>query len=511
MLSCVSTITMVLIFLKLYLMRIFYLKFLLFCSVVVGLQLMACNRNELITTPGAGLEFSTDTLTFDTVFTNLGTATRRFKVYNRHNQPIRINRIALGGGQRSDYKINIDGLAGVSAENIEIPAKDSIYIFANVFINPNNGDAIRTDSITFETDGGGTQTVTLYAYGWNANYIGRVGFLTRYVNQTLQLNNSRPYIMMGVISIDSNSCINIPAGTEIYMFGGPTSRPGDRAVLYIGHNSCIRSNVGGNLNNPVEFKTHRLEEDYQQITFHHNGIYLSKTSSDNIIEGTIIRNAVDGIFVDSASINNNPKLRMKNCKIFNVDRSCVLSRGGSIEMSNTILANSNKYNFIGIRGGYYNFRHCTFVNIATGLVSRSEPVLSYRDFEIQVINGVETTVLDRGEAYFTNCIIYGKKTEEIEVVYGNGINSNFSYAFNNCLVKVDTFSQNLFNCLSNQNPLFVDEKENNYQIDSTDSPANNAGTSVVFPAGSMTGPATDAIGRTRTGATPDIGAYTIPD
>lgn len=495
-------------------MRAFCLKLLLGCSIVIGLQLMACNRNELITTPGAGLEFSLDTLTFDTVFTNLGNATRRFKVYNRHSQPIRIDRIALGGGQLSDYKINIDGLAGISAEDVEIPANDSIYIFANVFIDPNNGDAIRTDSITFETAGGGTQTVILYAYGWNANYIGEVGSVTRYVNQTVQLSNARPYIMMGIIAIDSNSCINIPAGTEIYMFGGPTSNPGDRAVLYIGHNSCIRSNIGGDLNNPVEFKTHRLEEDYQLITFHHNGIFLSKTSLDNIIEGTIIRNAVDGIFVDSSSVNSNPKLRMKNCKIFNVDRSCVLSRGSSIEMSNTILANSNQYNFVGLRGGDYNFRHCTFINVATDLVRRSEPVFSYRDFEIVVDNtGAQTTIINRGEAYFTNCIIYGNRSEEIEIAYGQPQvpNTNFNYAFNNCLIKVDTFSQNLFNCVSNQAPLFVDAADNNYQIDSTASPANNAGTATVFPTGSTAGPAADAIGRSRVGTTPDIGAYIIPN
>ncbi len=491
-------------------MRTFCFKFSLLCSVVIGIQLMACNRNSLITTTGAGLEFSLDTLTFDTVFTNMGNATRRFKVYNRHSQPIRINNVSLGGGQQSDYKMNIDGLSTVGTSNIVIPAKDSIYVFANVFIDPSNGDAIRTDSITFETDGGGEQKVILYAYGWNATYIGQVGFLTRFVNQTVQLSNAQPIIMMGVISIDSNSCINIPAGTEIFMFGGPTSRPGDRAVLYIGHNSCIRSNVGGDLNNPVEFKTHRLEEDYQLITFHHNGIYLSATSLDNIIEGTIIRNAVDGVFIDSASVNSNPKLRMKNCKIFNNDRACILSRGGTIDVSNTILANSNQYNFVGIRGGDCNFRHCTFANIATGLVSRSEPIVSYRDFEIQVINGQQTTVLDRGEAYFTNCIIYGNRSEEIEVLYGNGPNSNFSFAFNNCLVKVDTFSQNLFNCVTNQDPLFVDEDENVYEIDSTDSPANNIGTLVPFPSGTAAGPSSDALGRPRTGGTPDAGAYVIP-
>lgn len=487
-------------------MRAFFLQFFLLCSIIIGLQLGACNRTELITTSGAGLEFSLDTLTFDTVFTGIGNATRRFKVYNRHAQPIRIDRVTLGGGQLSDYNINIDGLAGVAAENIEIPAKDSIYIFASVFIDPNNGDAIRTDSIQFETAGGGLQQVMLYAYGWNANYITP----RRFVNQTVQWGGSKPYFLTGPVLIDSNSCITIAAGTQIYMYGGPTTSFFERALLYIGHNSCIKSNIGGDLNNPVEFKTHRLEDDYQLITFHHNGIYLSATSLDNIIEGTIIRNAVDGIFVDSASVNNNFKLRMKNCKIFNVDRSCVLSRGGSIEMTNTILANSNQYNFVGLRGGVYNFRHCTFINVATDLVRRSEPVFSYRDFEVQVDNnGNQVVVPGAGDAYFTNCIIYGNRSEEIEVVNEVVPSPNFNYAFNNCLVKIDTFSQNLFNCISNRDPLFVEEDDNNYQIDSTNSPANDAGTPAVFPAGSPAGPAADALGRARVGSTPDIGAYRI--
>ena len=290
-------------------------------------QLSACKKDQFITENGAGLEFSLDTLTFDTVFTGLGNATRRFKVYNPHDQIILLKNVFLGGGDQSDFNINIDGFTGSSSNDIEIPAGDSIYIFANVYIDPNNGDAIRKDSILFETEGGGTQKVVLFAYGWNANYIGQVGYLTSYTNTTLTLNNSKPYIFMGVVAIDSNSCIVIPGGTEIYMFGGPTTRPGDRALLYIGHESCIESNVGGNLSNPVEFKTHRLEEDYQFITFHHNGIYLSKTSRNNIIDGTIIRNAVDGVFVDSFSTNSNYKLSMNSCKIYNVERSGVLGRG----------------------------------------------------------------------------------------------------------------------------------------------------------------------------------------
>lgn len=491
-------------------MRLTFLKYFLFIAVVFSLiQFSACKKDQFITTSGAGLTFSMDTLTFDTVFTNLGNATRRFKVYNPHDQIIRINRAYLAGGALSDFNINIDGFTGTTSSDIEIPAKDSIYVFANVRIDPNNGDAVRVDSVLFETDGGGTQSVILHAYGWNAIYVGQLGDtnVTRYSNQNITLTNTQPYVFLGTIVIDSNSCITIEGGTEIYMYGGPATRPGDRAVLYIGYNSCIRSNVGGNLNNPVIFKTHRLEEDYQLIPFHHNGIYLSRYSRDNIIHGTIIRNAVDGIFVDSFSTNGSPKLELHNSKIYNVERSGVLGRGAHIQMTNTVIANSNQYNFIGIRGGLYNFAHCTFANVGAGLVSRSEPILSYRDYEIRIINKVETLFTSSGQANFTNCILYGTKNEEVEVLTSNNP-QNFSFNFTNCLMKVDTFSQNMTACITNQDPLFVDEENFNYAIDSTSSPAKNAGASNIpnIPINLVP----DIIGESRN-INPSIGAYAIPD
>jgi hypothetical protein len=499
-----------------------FFKYLLFSALAYLLfQLTACKKDQFITASGAGLEFSLDTLTFDTVFTNMGSATRRFKVYNPHDQIIRINTASLAGGEQSDFNINIDGFSGTSSSDIEIPAKDSIYIFANVFIDPNDGDAIRMDSILFETDGGGTQKVILFAYGWNANYIGEVGYETRYSDTTVTLNNSMPYIFMGTIAFVSNSCLIIPGGTEIYMFGGPTSRPGERAKIRIGTNSCIRSNVGGDLNNPVVIKTHRLEEDYQLIPFHHNGIQLDPESRDNLIHGTIIRNAVDGIYVDSFSVNGAPKLELKNSKIYNVDRSAILARGSYITMTNTVLANSNQFNFIGIRGGAYNFRNCTFINVGAGLVGRSEAVLSFRDYEVLVDrDGNKYFPKSQGEAYFTNCIIYGSKREEVEMLSLDEPAVDFYYEFNNCLMKVDTFSQNMVNCVTNLDPIFVDEDYFDYKIDSIDSPANNAGlsSSINIPSSwrvlpglpSLGTPSNDIIGQPRE-TTPAIGAYAIPN
>ena len=77
----------------------------------------------------------------------------------------------MAGGASSSYRINIDGDAGTSFNDIEIPAKDSIYVFAEVTVNPNaaNLPFIIEDSIEFLTNGI-LQQVQLNDYGQNANF-----------------------------------------------------------------------------------------------------------------------------------------------------------------------------------------------------------------------------------------------------------------------------------------------------------------------------------------------------
>ena len=472
-------------------------------------QLTACKKDSLIKTPGSALVFELDTLSFDTVFTDMGSATRKFKVYNPHNQRIIVSNIRIAGGTASDFNINIDGQNTHTADDVEILAGDSIYIYANVRIDPNNGDIIRTDSIIFETNGS-EQKVILEAFGWNAVYIGYKDSLTRYTNTNMTLDPNTPYVFFGYVVFDTNSVLTIPAGTEIFMYGGPSSRPGQRATLFIGLNSSLKINVGGDLSNPVEFKTHRLEEDYQELPFQHGGIYLLPGSVDNEIHGCIIRNAVDGIIVDSLSNNHpTPKLDIRNSMIYNVDRSCILARTGSIYAENCILANSNQFNFIAILGGIYDFRHSTLVNFGVNpFVGRNEAIVSLRDFIVDADDNIIPSPVSPFYAHFTNCVIYGTKEEEVEVARATQV--TWDYSFDYCFMKLDTFNQNLNNCIINQEPYFKDLDNYEYIPDTTASQLINAGLTPIGASPYLT-PLPSSINRDAEGksrdANPDIGAY----
>ena len=77
----------------------------------------------------------------------------------------------MAGGATSPYRMNVDGDAGINFTDVEIPAKDSIYVFVEVTVNPNATALpfIIEDSIQFVTNGN-LQQVQLNAYGQNAHF-----------------------------------------------------------------------------------------------------------------------------------------------------------------------------------------------------------------------------------------------------------------------------------------------------------------------------------------------------
>ena len=63
----------------------------------------ACKNDNVVTADGE-LRFSSDTVTFDTVFTTLGSATLSFKIYNRGSATIPVRKFHfIAGGEQSFF------------------------------------------------------------------------------------------------------------------------------------------------------------------------------------------------------------------------------------------------------------------------------------------------------------------------------------------------------------------------------------------------------------------------
>ena len=147
----------------------------LFFSFLILLVVFACNKDEdYLLDSSAELSFSLDTLRFDTVFTEIGSATRFVKVYNTNDRPVILNSVRLKEQDNSLFRINVDGISALDVKDTEIAAGDSIYIFAEVTVDPNNplsaSPFIIEEFLEIELNGI-TRNVLLEAWGQNANYI----------------------------------------------------------------------------------------------------------------------------------------------------------------------------------------------------------------------------------------------------------------------------------------------------------------------------------------------------
>ena len=188
------------------------LKHLIIGSFVCLIITVACRKDDIITEKSAGLTFSTDTVLFDTILTTFGSVTKRFKIYNPHDQDIVIQNLYVGGGNSSYYKINVDGTNGNSQTNIKIARKDSIYVFVEVTIDPlgKNTPLVVNDSLICITNGN-LQTVRFVAFGQDVN------IFKNEIIKTQTWTSKKPYLIYSTIAVDSNEILTIEAGTTIFL------------------------------------------------------------------------------------------------------------------------------------------------------------------------------------------------------------------------------------------------------------------------------------------------------
>src|SRR6185312_5044174 len=152
----------------------------------------SCKKDSFITSSNASLYTSADTLSFDTVFTTVGSVTQSFKIFNNNDQKLRLSQVKLSGGLSSPFKMNVDGTPTSEIDNVEINSNDSLYVFVQVNVNPTADllPFIVSDSIRIEYNGN-TKWVQLQSYGQNAVFL-KNKKLTGNVNW----NNTLPYVIL---------------------------------------------------------------------------------------------------------------------------------------------------------------------------------------------------------------------------------------------------------------------------------------------------------------------------
>ena len=270
-------------------------KYIITISVaLLFLFIASCRKEQPISTDSnLKLEFSTDSLLFDTVFTSIGSTTHNLMIYNRHDAALNISSIRIAGGDSSPFKLNVDGEAGSEFYDKVIPANDSLFSFLRVTINPNdlNTPFVVEDELQFTTNGN-TQTVKLMAWGQNANYIvgdQHVSAISGPFNivadslETTVWTNERPYVIYGYALINSYGTLKIEPGTHVYVHG-------NGGIISWSDGQLI---IEGTAEAPVIIESDRLEASYANKPGQWDQIMLmdGREGADNIIDHAIIRNS----------------------------------------------------------------------------------------------------------------------------------------------------------------------------------------------------------------------------
>lgn len=450
--------------------------------IVLFTGLISCNKKDKIdTNPALTLSFSMDTIFFDTVFTSIGSITKKLLVYNNNDNKVMVSSIQLAGGSQSFYKINIDGVPGTSISDVEIPGHDSIFIFIRITIDPNYeyNPLIISDSLLFLTNGN-LQDVKLIAWGQDANF-----YKDKTLNGTVVWDSLKPYVIYGFVRVDTGANLTVMPGTKIYL----------HKTAYLAVSSQATLKLAGTLNHPIRFQGDRLDPFYRDLPGQWDGIYLEKGSRQNEIDYAIIKNGSFGIFIDTISSPSVPTLNINNTIIQNMTGTGLSANASNVISTNCVIGDCGSAAIELAFGGSYDFRQLTIGNFWGGSV-RLSPSLYISNY---IYDNTGTKIPNAlTKAYFGNCIIYGNGDEEILL---DSIEiTQFSYTFDHGLLKTKkSISDPLHysECFKNEDPGFVDVMNFNYAIDSI-SPAIIKGIpmQVLY----------DIKGVER-GQTPDLGAY----
>lgn len=398
----------------------------------------ACHKEEFTQDPTALLRYEQDTLSFDTVFTTIGSATRVLKIYNPNKQSIRINRIYIPGSNPSEFNFNIDGLPGNDVTNLEIRAEDSIYLFCEVRVNPNDppeiSPFIKLDSIVFEYNNHSDRMI-LIAFGQNANYFPSKAFkgqagLIDLQGAALVWDDPKPYIFYGVVYIDHGSFI-IKEGTRIHFWGGLTKTKDSNGndVFYndgrliIGADANLQ--VIGTKERPVIFEGVRLEPAYKNISGQWSGIFFDKGSKGNSIEFAEIKNNLVGVYCDSIV-----ECEILNTKIFNNSLYGVYASSAAVQLTNCLFYNQGLSSINIETGGTYTINYCSLVNFGN-----TEPALYLSNSRCIDFPFCETIYEHPLQALIQNCVITGSDQDELWM--SEKVSSEFKPFFNNCIFRID--------------------------------------------------------------------------
>ena len=360
------------------------------------------------------IAFSEDTVSFDTLISTIGSATKTISVYNRNKDALRITHVRLGQGLSSPFRVNVDGqyLYGGAGEDFEIRKNDSIVVRIEVTPPEVGSDEISTfsDVLSFSLESGIVQNVVLKAGSIDAYIVHGL-----FIDSDSTLYVDKPYVIYDSLVVHPNVKL--------------TLLPGTRLLFHDGASLEVYGSVDaeGTLDKPVVFRGDRLDHMFDYLLYDNTpnrweGINLHRGSKDNIFVNCDIHSGSYGIICDSTNVEDN-LLYIENTIIHNLG-------GDGLRLNNCTaqVVNSQISNTLGtcvyIFGGAYQFLHCT--------IAQFYPFDADRGDALYIANQVDGRYRDLYYSYFINCVITGYGDDVIMGSIVEGQDYTCDYLFHHC-------------------------------------------------------------------------------
>ena len=316
---------------------------------------MGCKEYHVSDDPSLRLSFSTDTLRFDTVFTEQGSATAQILVYNRNASALLIDRVVLAEG--INFQVNIDGEPDRARWHaIQLNGGDSLFVFIRTKIDPThqNNPVLVSDQLCFHLSNGAAQQVELEAYGQDVT---RIRPIEKARRDTLNAHFTaeKPYLIFDTLVIHED--LTMDAGATLYMHKG--------ACIYA--LGSVQAN--GTKSQPVVIRGDRIDRLFDSVPYAYaggswNGIYMQPDDASktyhlqyvDILSGNI------GLYCyNDGKAALLPNLTVDGCRIHNHTLYGLVLINMNAKVTNTEISNCGSY-CVYCSGGTQQFYHSTIAS-----------------------------------------------------------------------------------------------------------------------------------------------------
>ncbi|MBQ9640409.1 MAG: hypothetical protein IJV06_02430 [Bacteroidaceae bacterium] len=387
---------------------------------------VACTKEDRFTTDtGSVLTFSTDSIQFDTVFTTIGSSTKRFMVYNNNSDNLRIASVSFQSGGTNGFRLNLDGQYGTSFSDVELMGSDSLFCFVEVTVNPQDKDTpvLISDQIVFTLESGVRQAIQLMAYGQDV-----IILKDQKIEENTTLTAARPYLIRGTLAIQSGATLTIQPGATLCFHAD-------------GGIECQGTIHADGKDGEITFRGDRTDRmftylPYDRLDNQWRGITLNDSSHNNYFYNVDIHSGSYGI-IATDTIADEKKLEMYNSVVHNVGGNGLKLTNCVATIANTQISNT-RGNCVEVFGGKYDFCFCTIAQFCPWIAERGHAFVFYNAYNSP--SDGKTYYIPLEQLDVTNCFITGYAADE---VFGTPLEATenlqpiFNFKFTNCVLTTE--------------------------------------------------------------------------